>query len=138
MDVDAKTGRFYDGRRLTLTLNPTWNLSRHFDLSGDYEYNRLRFAARNAALDTHLARLRLGAALNANASAVALVQANSISDRIGINLRLRYNFREGTDFWIVYNEGINTDRDGVATGLPERPLSAARSIQVKFTRMLTF
>ena len=138
MGADAKLGRFYDGRRATLTLTPAWNLSRHLDLSGSYEFNRLTFDQRHQALSTHLARLRVGAALNARVSAVALVQANSVADRLGVNLRLRYNFREGTDLWVVYNEGINTDRDGGPLGTPERPFSAARSVQVKWTHTLAF
>jgi hypothetical protein len=27
-----------------------------------------------------------------------------------VNVRLRYNVREGNDLWIVYNEAVNTDR----------------------------
>lgn len=138
LGADAKVGRFYDGRRATLTLTPTWNLSRHFDLSGSYEFNRLTFPRRDAALSTHLARVRIGAALNARASAVALVQANSVTDRLGVNLRLRYNVREGTDLWLVYNEGIHTDRDGGPAGGPAWPRSTGRSVQVKWSHTLAF
>ena len=27
-----------------------------------------------------------------------------------MNVRFRYSIREGNDLWIVYNQGLNTDR----------------------------
>ena len=41
--VDARLGGFYDGSRLQLKLEPTWNLSRFLEIGGSYEFNRLRF-----------------------------------------------------------------------------------------------
>ena len=87
---------------------PTWNLSRHLELGA-------RLSAHAAALrasaaqqdDIQLARLPVRAALDARASANAFVQYNSTTDRLDLNLRLRYNFAEGTDLWLVYNEGCS-------------------------------
>jgi len=130
--IDARIGGFYDGWRTQIHVEPTWNLSRHLELGGVYELNRIRFPDRNAGLDIHLARLRIGAAANARLSATAFVQLNSVDDRVGVNLRLRYNLREGSDIWLVYDEGFNTDRDS-APGTPRLPLSAARFFRVKVT-----
>ena len=80
----------------------------------------------------HVARLRIGAAANARLSATALVQTNSVDDRLGVNLRLRYNFSEGSDLWLVYDEGFNTDRE-VAEAVPRLPLSDTRVVRVKLT-----
>ena len=132
-DVDARIGGFYDGWRFRLELEPTWNLSRHLEIGGGYELNRIRFPDRGAGLDVHVARLRLGAAADARLSAVALLQLNSVDDRLGLNLRLRYNFSEGSDLWLVYDEGFNTERDAAA-GEPRRPLSDTRVLRVKLTR----
>lgn len=130
--VDARIGGFYDGWRTQIHVEPTWNLSRHLEIGGVYELNRIRFPDRGTGLDVHLARLRIGAAANARLSAVALVQLNSVDDRVGVNLRLRYNLREGSDIWLVYDEGFNTDRD-TAAGMPRLPLSDARFFRVKVT-----
>jgi len=107
-------------------------VSRHLEIGGAYELNRIRFSQRNTGLDAHVARLRVGAAANARLSAVALVQLNSVDDRVGVNLRLRYNFREGSDLWLVDDEGLNTDRDAPA-GMPRLPLSDTRVVRVKLT-----
>jgi len=133
-DIDARIGGFYDGWRFRLLAEPTWNLSRHVEIGGGYELNRIRFPDRDAALDVHVARLRLGAAVNARFSAVALLQLNSVDDRLGVNLRVRYNFSEGSDLWLVYDEGFNTERDALAAGEPRRPLSDTRVLRVKLTR----
>ncbi len=55
---------------------------------------------------------------------------NSAADAAGINFRLRYNPKEGTDFYLVYNEGLNTDREGKFSGLP---ISANRSVLLKYS-----
>ncbi|MCI0435203.1 MAG: hypothetical protein L0271_16420, partial [Gemmatimonadetes bacterium] len=96
---------------------------------------RLRFPDRAQKADIDLARLRVRAALDARASANAFIQYNSTTDRVGVNFRLRYNFSEGTDLWIVYDEALATDRDD-PTGL-RLPLSASRTLVVKYTRTLT-
>ncbi|HKG92738.1 MAG TPA: DUF5916 domain-containing protein [Gemmatimonadaceae bacterium] len=132
-EVDLRAGQFYDGWRTQLTLDPTWNLSRHLEVGGSYQLNRIRFPDRDAALDAHVVRLRVGVAANARLSAVALTQLNSVDERAGVNLRVRYNFREGSDLWLVYDEGLNTDRSAADAGEPPRPRSDARFLRVKLT-----
>ena len=132
MDFSIRVGGFYDGRQVEMMLSPTWNLSRHLELSGDYRLTSIDFDDRNQSLDVHLARLRIRAAANAKLSAAVLAQYNSVSDRVGANVRIRYNMREGTDLWIVYDEVMNSDRDRFAA-LPRLPLSQTRALRVKFS-----
>jgi hypothetical protein len=130
--VSARAGGLYDGRHVELFVRPVWNLSRHFELGADLENTFIRFPERDAAVDVQVARLRLRAAANARLSAAALVQYNSLAHLMGVNVRLRYNVREGTDVWLVYDEGLNTERsiDGTPDALP---LSASRSVRAKVT-----
>jgi len=137
-DIDFRTGTFFDGTRTQVTLAPTWNLSKHFEVGGDYQFSHLRFDDRDQGTNIHLARLRLRAALDARASGNAFVQYNSVSDRLDVNLRLRYNFAEGTDLWLVYNEGLGTDLDVGGPDVPTPPRSLARSLIVKYSHTLGF
>ena len=57
-----------------------------------------------------IARLKLLATLTTAFSASAMVQYDGGSDTVIGNVRIRYNPREGTDIYLVYNEGLNTDR----------------------------
>ena len=129
--IDARAGGFYDGWRWRIKLDPVWNLSRHLELGGSYEFNQIRFPGRTG-LDAHVGQLRVGAAANSRLSATALVQVNSVDDRLGANLRLRYNFGEGSDLWLVYDEGFNTDREP-ELGMPRLPWSDIRVVRLKLT-----
>lgn len=133
---EGRLGTFYDGWRATATLTPTWNVSRHLELGGSYEWNQIRFPGR-PGLDAHVVRARIGTAANAKLSMVALVQLNSVAERLGANVRLRYNLREGSDLWLVYDEGFNTERDMDDPTLPRRPLSEARALRLKATHTFT-
>ena len=76
---------------------------------------------------------RLRTALDAKASGNALVQYNSTTDRLDVNVRLRYNFAEGTDLWLVYNEGLDTAREPGLAG-ERAPLSRSRSLILKYSQ----
>lgn len=127
---NATLGTFYDGTRFSFVLNPTWSISRNLELSGGYQYNRIRFQERGQKFDSHIVRLRLDAALNTMLSASILSQYNSLSEAVAINFRLRYNLNEGNDLYLVYNEGLNTNP---TRSWPELPLSNSRTILAKYT-----
>jgi hypothetical protein len=99
----------------------------------DYDYNRIRFTDRNERLDLHLVRVRLQAALDVHASLATLFQHDNADHAIGVNARFRYNFREGRDLWIVYNETMNTDRPELPG--PRPPLMRRRAFLVKYSYM---
>ena len=123
-DVDFRTGTYFDGRRTQVILTPTWNINRHVELGGDYQLSALRFPARDQSVNIHLLRLRIRTALDARASGNAFVQYNSTTERLDFNVRLRYNLSEGTDLWLVYNEGLDTERE--RDGLPSPGSSLCR------------
>jgi hypothetical protein len=43
---------------------------------------------------------------------------------------MRYNFREGTDLWMVYDEGLRLDLDRID---PRPPRSSRRALLIKYT-----
>jgi hypothetical protein len=126
----VEAGTFYDGWQATAELSPIWYVSPHLELWGLYQFTRIRFPARDQLFDAHLSRLRIGTALNTKVSTNAFVQFNSTTHTVSANVRFRYNFREGNDFWIVYNEGMNTDRYRLT---PTLPFTDARTVLVKYT-----
>lgn len=126
-------GDFYDGTRLQIGVDPTWNVSSHLELGASVASNFIDFKDRGQSLNTHLVRLRVEAALNVKTSATAFVQWNSNSDQLAANLRLRHNFREGNDLWLVFNQGLTTDRDPFEPGQPDQPLRGPSTLIVKYT-----
>lgn len=129
---DFKVGSWYDGRSISFGTRPSWTVSDHIRLSGRYSYTAAEFPDRGQAFTVQLVRMRINVNLNAKLSTATFAQFNSDTDLIGINFRLRYNPREGTDFYLVYNEGLNLDRSGI----PTPPLSGSRTILLKYS--LTF
>ena len=129
-ELNATAGSFYDARRLGLSVRPVWTVSRYLEAEAGYEINRLDFADIDVSTTTRLARLRLNAALNARVSMSTLVQYSSATEETSVNVRFRYHFREGTDLWVVYNEGLDNNRDRVR---PRAPLSSGRAVMVKYS-----
>ncbi len=68
--------------------------------------------------------------LSSKFSVNLLGQYDDISNSFGANLRLRYNPREGTDLYIVYNSILNTDR---LNAVPNLPLMDQQTILIKYS-----
>jgi hypothetical protein len=128
--ASLEAGTFYDGTSLSVGLTPTWNLSRHVELGGGYSFTVADFPDSNQSFTVHLARLRAQIGFNTKASVAVFVQYNTADDLFASNVRARYNFREGQDLWIVFNQGLNTDRLAYD---PVPPSSAYMTILVKYT-----
>ena len=132
LDVGARgqAGRFYDGWRLTATVEPVWNASRHLELSADVLGDHVRFPQRSSGFTVFLARLRAQLALDRRLSASTFVQVNSAARVFVPSVRIRYNFGEGSDLWLVYDELINLERDRTD---PRLPWTQSRAFMAKLT-----
>ncbi len=130
-----ETGSFYDGWLHSITLTPSWYASKYIQLNLEYVYNYGEFSERDTRLNFHIARLRLGTALNRKLSTNALLQYNGAQDLFSANIRFRYNWREGQDLWVVFNSGLNTDRYGFT---PTLPATDNRSVLVKYVHTFIF
>ncbi|HXI21500.1 MAG TPA: DUF5916 domain-containing protein, partial [Gemmatimonadales bacterium] len=133
----ANVGGFYDGHRTAVDFTPTWSLSPHLTVGGEYQLTRLSFPSRHQRLNADLARLSLRAAYDTRLSLEAFLQYNHAA-RLGVsNVRLRYQFTEGTDLYVVYNDQLNTDRTRLMPQGPELPFSQRRTLLVKYSRTFT-
>ena len=128
----VNAGSFYDGNRFSLDFSPVWNVSQHIYLNGFYQINRLKFAERNQKFTGHIGMLRFQLMPTIKHTFTAFIQYNSASDLILTNIRYRFNPREGVDFYIVYDECFNTDRQ---REIPFLPLTRNRTIVVKYSHM---
>ena len=133
-EFEGSAGTFYGGSRLGFSLGPTWTVSKYLEVEAGYEVNRIRFPTpfprTSVNTTTQLAVLKLNTALNPRISMSTFAQYNSTIDQTSVNVRFRYHFREGTDLWVVYNEGLDNDR---GIGAVRRPLSTGRVVMVKYS-----
>lgn len=125
-------GSFYDGSKYELGVHTIVRQSSHLGVELMYFLTAVRFPDRDQGFDAHIGRVRIRSAFNTALSANAFVQYSNVSDLFTANLRIRYNFREGNDFWIVYNEGLNTERTRPGDEL-RLPLTNQRTVLAKYT-----
>ena len=58
-------------------------------------------------------------------------QLDDLSNQVTSNLRFRYNPEEGTDLYVVFNQGLNTDRTRLD---PHLPVVDAQALTIKFIK----
>jgi len=130
LGIDGYAGTFYDGNRLTLGLEPLWNIGSSLQLGLAYEYNHVNFPDRDQAFTGNIARVKALLMFTTKLSLNAFVQYNSTENGLSTNIKFRYNPREGNDFYVVINEGRSTYRD---LEDPRLPQFNSRSILLKYT-----
>jgi len=129
-DMALIVGQFYDGYRISPQIIPTWNLSEGIELGATYQFDHLSFRARDEVLNNHIFGIRGLLMFNTKLSLSGFVQYNTAINKVISNVRFRYNPREGTDLYLVFNEGRNTylERE-----LPNLPAFNYRSFLIKYT-----
>ena len=88
------------------------------------------FPERDMSFTNHIFGVKGLMTLTTKTSLASFIQYNTAINRVIANVRFRYNPREGNDFWIVYDEGLNTN---LQRGTPELPFSTGRTILLKYT-----
>lgn len=118
--------------RIGIMAESNFNLSSSLKLSAAYEFNAIRFPKReiNNSLDIHSVNLKALYMLSTKLSATVLLQYVNTEDELIGNFRLRYNPREGNDFYLVFNDyrGISD-----SYSIPERPKFFNKTVMVKYT-----
>lgn len=135
IDMQVKGGTFFDGNLLSVLIKPVWSISAGLKLNGAYQINRIRFPIRNQHLNTHLGRLRIRVMPSTQLSISSFVQYSSAADLVAVNARLHYTPREGNDFYLVFNQGLNTNRYQLT---PALPVSNSLAIIVKYNYTFSF
>jgi len=132
MSGDIFGGQFYDGNRIGWELEPNINFSSSFKLSAAYEFNAIRFPKRETynSINIHAVSIKALYMLSTKLSASMLVQYVNTEDELITNFRLRYNPREGNDFYLVFNDFRGIDNRYL---MPERPSFFNKTVMVKYT-----
>jgi len=129
-NVSAEFGTFYNGRKTTFNAQRgRINLSNQFSLEPVYSLNRVTLD--QGAFTQHLAGSRITFTMTPLMFASALVQYNSTSNSVSTNARLRWEYRPGSELFVVYNEERNT----LARSFPAL---SNRAFIVKVNRLFRF
>ena len=111
----ANTGDFFDGRRRILGASLTARAGPHLTLGAEFIQNRVRLPADE--FSTRLGLLRVHFAFSARLFGGVLIQSNSFTDEVGLNLRLDWIHAPGSDLYFVYNRLLRApDETSVPSG----------------------
>jgi len=129
-NVFAEYGSFYNGHKTEVGVGSgRLNIVARMSLEPTYSVNRVTL--RQGSFTTHLAGLRATWTATPLLFASGLVQYNSDRHALSVNARLRWEYRPGSELFVVYNE----ERDTLHSGLPEL---ANRAFIVKVNRLFRF
>ncbi|HXL54761.1 MAG TPA: hypothetical protein VN958_00805, partial [Chitinophagaceae bacterium] len=127
---------FYRGDRITIEPNFTYVFNKHLNTRIEYEYDRIKFPKEfsdngNASFQSNLVRLILSYYFSSRFSIKLLSQYDKLNNTISSNLRFRYNPREGTDLYVVFNQGLNDNTERLT---PHLPFVNNQAIIIKFSK----
>ncbi len=126
----TEMGQYFDGTRLSFRLQPTWNMSKHFEVGGTYNFDYVNISKRDVSMTNHIIGIKALYMLNTRFSVNAYIQYNTSFHGIITNLRIRYNPKEGNDLYLVFNEDRNTD---LSREFPAFPVYNSRAVMLKYT-----
>ena len=120
-------GGFYDGHRSAITFNRArLNFSPQFSLEPSLSINLIELP--QESVTTTLGGSRITYTITPLMFVSAFVQFNSSTNSMSTNARLRWEYRPGSELFIVYNE----ERD---TRTPDYPGTRSRGIIFKINRL---
>ena len=128
--VFAGGGQFFDGTRTEVGYRGRVEVTSRLAVEPGIAFNWVDLAEGSFVAQLLTARVTYN--LSPRKALMALVQYSSAGDVLGANVRFRWEFRPGSDLFVVYNEGRDT-----TFGVNRSDLSS-RSFVVKVTRLFRF
>ncbi len=119
-NLTLNLGEFYDGTRFGVGGGPNFRFSDRFSLNPQYNFNRIQLPG--GSFNTHLVRLRGNLSFSDRLALDSLLQHSSVTDQLSAFVRLRYIYRTGDDFYLVYRQ--STAFSGLFDRLDDRTLTA--------------
>ena len=130
VNLTLQRGDFYNGTRTAIGLNRgRFQISNQLFIEPGYSINRVELV--QGSFTTHLGSSRITYTMTPLMFTSALVQYNSGNNSVSVNARLRWEYRPGSELFVVYNE----QRDTLARAFPDL---ANRAFIVKVNRLFRF
>jgi len=127
--VSFAQGGYYGGRKTEASFNGRVPVTAQFGLEPILTLTWLQMPA--GRYQAQLVSTRAAYTMTPRMQVSALVQYSSAAHSLSTNARFRWEYRPGSDLYVVYTDG----RDTLLGGYPEL---LARSLAFKFTRLFQF
>ncbi len=119
LPLSLEYGSFYGGENYHFSVSPEINIGQNLNLSTSWSSNYLNFKKRNQDEWINVIRTKLNWAYNLHLSGSLIGQYNSTNNKFLTSARLRYNFKDGHDLYMVYNQSYNLDLSLSSPRLPK-------------------
>lgn len=106
-ELTVQFGEYYDGQRETYTIGGDLRKWKHAALRTDYSISNIRLPAESG--ETHLASVRLLLSATPDLFWTHLLQYDSISESVGYNSRIQWEYRPGAKMFVVLNQNYLSD-----------------------------
>jgi hypothetical protein len=126
--VGMNFGEFYGGTRLGLQAGAQIRFNERLSVDPSYGYNQVDLP--DGSFVTHVARLRLRYSFSNRVLTDGLLQYNSVNGIGSIFARLRYIYRPGDDFFLVFRQ--SRAYEGEFNGARDRSLTAKATYSFNF------
>ena len=118
--LSVERGTFWDGYKTSVGFSSgRVEISPRFSVEPSVSLNRVRLPF--GAFDTNLVGTRATYTATPRMFLSGLVQYNSSSRSVASNVRFRWEYRSGSELFVVYNETRDTERPGFP-GVQDRAL----------------
>jgi hypothetical protein len=129
-NVAVEYGTFYSGHKTSVIVSRgRVNLTRHLSIEPNVSINWVDLL--EGSFTTSLVGSRIIVAMTPRMFVSALLQYNSGGNVLAGNVRLRWEYRPGSELFVVFNE----QRDTLTPGFPAL---ANRSVILKINRLIRF
>ena len=126
-NTSAEYGTFYNGHKTTLSVSRgRMSLTPRLSVEPTYTLNNVDLE--QGSFVTHLSGTRVTYTMTPLMFVSALTQYNSASNAVSANVRLRWEYRPGSELFVVFNEERNTLA-------PRLPSLSGRALIVKVNRL---
>ena len=129
--LSLEGGTFFSGDMTELIYFGRWELTKQLSLEPRLSVHWVDLP--EGSFTTNLARLRVNYMISPRIFLGALLQYNSSDNLAATNIRFRWEYQPGSDFFVVYSDGRDTLR--LDRGFPRLE---TRSLVIKFTRLFRF
>jgi hypothetical protein len=128
-DLLVRAGTFFGGHRQEVTYSGRVEVSPKFSIEPSVSFNWVDLP--QGKFRTDLVSSRFNWTLSARMAVMSLIQYNSSSESLSSSVRLRWEYEPGSDFFVVYTDGRETDVSGF-------PVLQHQTFAVKFTKLFRF
>ena len=116
LELAGRVGEFYDGYRHGLSSELEWRPSAYWGMDAEVEWDLVDLP--HGEFDVVVGQVGFRVTPNSKLSWNTLIQWDSMSNNVGLNSRLRYIVKPGSDIYLVFNQGYlyTLERDFVEQG----------------------